>query len=78
MAMASALATVGATVVLTGRSGERASSAAAALTGAAGLELDVRNEAYVAHAVDQAWSRLGGIEAGGDGAADRLAGVRRA
>ena len=62
LAMASALATAGATVALTGRSGERASSVAAELPGAVGVELDVREESSVARAVDQAWSRLGGID----------------
>jgi NAD(P)-dependent dehydrogenase (short-subunit alcohol dehydrogenase family) len=62
LAMASALATAGATVALTGRSGERASSVAAELPGAVGIELDVREESSVARAVDQAWSRLGGID----------------
>ena len=61
-AMASALATAGATVALTGRSGGQASSVAAELPGAVGIELDVRDEASVATAVDQAWSRLGGID----------------
>ena len=62
LAMASALAGAGATVALTGRSGEQASSVAAGLPGAIGLELDVRDEASVARAVDQAWSRLGGVD----------------
>jgi NAD(P)-dependent dehydrogenase (short-subunit alcohol dehydrogenase family) len=62
LAMASALAAAGATVALTGRSGERASSAAADLPGAAGIEMDVRDEASVARAVGQAWSQLGGID----------------
>jgi gluconate 5-dehydrogenase len=62
LAMASALATAGATVALTGRSGQRASSVAAELPGAVGIELDVRDESSVARAVDQAWSRLGGID----------------
>jgi NAD(P)-dependent dehydrogenase (short-subunit alcohol dehydrogenase family) len=61
-AMASALATAGATVALTGRSGPRASSVAAELPGAIGIEMDVRDEASVARAVDRAWSRLGGID----------------
>ena len=61
-AMASALATAGATVALTGRSGQRASSVAADLAGAVGIELDVRDESSVARAVDQAWSLLGGID----------------
>jgi gluconate 5-dehydrogenase len=62
LAMASALTAAGATVVLTGRSAARATAVAAELPGAAGLELDVREESSVARAVDQAWSRLGGID----------------
>ena len=62
LAMASALAAAGSTVALTGRSGERARSVAAALPGTVGLELDVRDEASVARAVDEAWSRLGGLD----------------
>src|SRR5690349_15454358 len=62
LAMASALATTGATVALTGRSGERAGSVAADLPGAIGIELDVCDESSVARAVEQAWSRLGGID----------------
>ena len=62
LAMASALAEAGATVALTGRSGPRAGAVAAQLPRALGLELDVRDEASVARAVDQAWSRLGGVD----------------
>ena len=62
LAMASALATAGATVVLTGRSAARAAAVAAELPGAAGLELDVRDESSVARAVEAAWSQLGGID----------------
>jgi len=62
LAMASALAAAGAVVALTGRSFEHAKSAAAKLPGATGLELDVRDESSVARAVDQAVSRLGGID----------------
>ncbi len=62
LAMASALAAAGATVALTGRSAARAAAAAAGLPGAAGIELDVRDESSVARAVDQAWSRLGGVD----------------
>jgi NAD(P)-dependent dehydrogenase (short-subunit alcohol dehydrogenase family) len=62
LAMASALAGAGATVALTGRSAARAAAAAAGLPGAAGIELDVRDEWSVARAVDQAWLRLGGID----------------
>lgn len=62
LAMAAALARAGATVALTGRSGERADAAAAGLPGAIGLELDVRDDTSVARAVDEAWSRLGGID----------------
>ena len=62
LAMATALAEGGATVALTGRSAERATAVATELPGAAGIELDVRDESSVARAVDQAWSRLGGID----------------
>src|SRR5919197_4441092 len=62
LAMASALATAGATVALTGRSDRRAKSVAAELPRAVGIELDVRDEASVARAVDEAWSRLGAID----------------
>jgi gluconate 5-dehydrogenase len=61
-AMASALAAAGATVALTGRSGPHASSIAADLPRAVGIELDVRDELSVARAVDQAWALLGGID----------------
>ena len=61
-AMASALANAGATVAVTGRSGQRASSVAAKLPGGVGVELNVREESSVARAVEQAWSRLGGID----------------
>jgi gluconate 5-dehydrogenase len=60
--MAEALATAGATVALTGRSGRRAEAAAARLPRAVGVELDVRDESSVVRAVDEAWSRLGGID----------------
>ncbi|MFF0473524.1 SDR family NAD(P)-dependent oxidoreductase [Streptomyces sp. NPDC004284] len=62
LAMASALAGAGATVALTGRSERRASAVAEGLPGAVGIGLDVRDESSVAEAVDQAWSRLGGID----------------
>jgi NAD(P)-dependent dehydrogenase (short-subunit alcohol dehydrogenase family) len=62
LAMASALAAAGARVALTGRSAARAAEVAAGLQGAVGLGLDVRQESSVARAVDQAWSRLGGID----------------
>src|SRR5579859_6778504 len=62
LAMASALAAAGAAVALTGRSAARAAAAAAELPGAAGIGLDVRDESSVARAVDQAWSRLGGLD----------------
>jgi NAD(P)-dependent dehydrogenase (short-subunit alcohol dehydrogenase family) len=62
LAMASALAAAGARVALTGRSGERANSVAAGLPLAIGIEMDVRDDASVASGVDQAWSRLGGID----------------
>jgi NAD(P)-dependent dehydrogenase (short-subunit alcohol dehydrogenase family) len=60
--MASALAATGAQVALTGRSRERAEAVAAGVPGALGIELDVRDESSVARAVDEAWSRLGGID----------------
>jgi NAD(P)-dependent dehydrogenase (short-subunit alcohol dehydrogenase family) len=62
LAMASALVAAGAAVALTGRSAARAAAVAANLPGAAGLELDARDESSVTRAVDQAWSRLGGID----------------
>jgi NAD(P)-dependent dehydrogenase (short-subunit alcohol dehydrogenase family) len=62
LAMATALAAAGATVALTGRSGAQAEEVAAQLPGAVGVELDVREETSVTRAVDQAWSRLGGID----------------
>jgi NAD(P)-dependent dehydrogenase (short-subunit alcohol dehydrogenase family) len=62
LAMASALAAAGATVALTGRSAARATEVAAELPGAIGIELDTRDESSAARAVDQAWSRLGGID----------------
>jgi len=62
LAMTSALAAAGATVALTGRSVAHARAVAAELPGAAGIGLDVREESSVARAVDQAWSRLGGID----------------
>ena len=62
LAMASALAEAGATVLLTGRDAARAQEAAARLPGASGLALDVRDETSVADAVERAWSRLGGLD----------------
>ncbi len=64
LAMAEALAQAGAAVALTSRSAERAEAAAAKLpgTGAIGVAADARDEAAVARAVAQAWSRLGGID----------------
>jgi NAD(P)-dependent dehydrogenase (short-subunit alcohol dehydrogenase family) len=62
LAMASALASDGATVAVTGRSAERAEEVAAGLAGAVGVGLDVRDEASVAAAVAQVWSRFGGID----------------
>ena len=62
LAMASALAAAGATVALTGRSAAQADRVAAGLPGAAGIELDVREESSVARAVEQAWSLFGGID----------------
>jgi NAD(P)-dependent dehydrogenase (short-subunit alcohol dehydrogenase family) len=62
LAMATALAAAGARVVLTSRSAARAAAAAADLPGAAGVEMDVRQEPSVAQAVSQAWAELGGID----------------
>ncbi|MFI6317000.1 SDR family NAD(P)-dependent oxidoreductase [Nonomuraea sp. NPDC050556] len=59
-AMASALAASGATVALTGRS--RADDIAKTLPRAIGIKLDVRDEASVRRAVDEAWTRMGGID----------------
>ena len=62
LAMAEALAGAGARVIVTGRSAGRVDAAVARLPGASGVVADVRDEAAVASAVDQAWSRLGGID----------------
>jgi NAD(P)-dependent dehydrogenase (short-subunit alcohol dehydrogenase family) len=62
LAMARALAGAGAAVAVTGRDAARASRSAAALPGATGIALDVRDERSVASAADQAWSRLGGLD----------------
>ncbi|GIG22494.1 gluconate 5-dehydrogenase [Cellulomonas chitinilytica] len=62
LAMASALASSGATVSVGGRSVERAQQVAAGLPGAVGVELDVRDESSVAAAVEDVWSRLGGVD----------------
>jgi gluconate 5-dehydrogenase len=62
LAMAAALAKAGHAVVLTGRSAAAAAAAAGGLPAAAGIELDVRDESSVARAVEEAWSRLGGID----------------
>jgi gluconate 5-dehydrogenase len=62
LAMADALARAGATVVLTSRSAERATAAAARLPGALGVAADAGDGVSVASAADQAWSRLGGID----------------
>lgn len=61
-AMAHALADAGAVVAITGRSGERAREAASRLPNGLGIELDVREEASVARAIDDAWSELGGVD----------------
>jgi NAD(P)-dependent dehydrogenase (short-subunit alcohol dehydrogenase family) len=62
LAMATALAGAGLRVAVAGRSGERAAGIAGRLTGAFGVELDVRDEDSVARAVGEAWSRLDGID----------------
>jgi NAD(P)-dependent dehydrogenase (short-subunit alcohol dehydrogenase family) len=62
-AMAAALAGAGASVVLTGRSEQRARGAAAQTGGGAiGMAMDVRSAEAVASGADAAWSRLGGID----------------
>jgi NAD(P)-dependent dehydrogenase (short-subunit alcohol dehydrogenase family) len=62
LAMARALAGAGAAVAVTGRDAARAGQSAAALRGAAGIALDVRDERSVTSPVDQVWSRLGGLD----------------
>jgi gluconate 5-dehydrogenase len=62
LAMATALARAGLRVAVAGRSADRAAAAAGSLPGAFGLELDVRDERSVARAVEEAWSRLNGID----------------
>jgi NAD(P)-dependent dehydrogenase (short-subunit alcohol dehydrogenase family) len=64
LAMASALASSGASVTVTGRSADRASAVAEGLEGGRsfGLARDVRDPASVASGVDAAWSRLGAID----------------
>lgn len=61
-AMAEALAAAGSTVALTGRSDDNVRDVAAGIPGAIGIRLDVRDENSVAAAVDEAWTRLGGID----------------
>src|SRR6185503_10963625 len=63
LAMAAALADAGASVAVSGRSGERAAGVARRLgDGAFGVELDVRDEGSVVSAVDEVWRRLGGLD----------------
>src|ERR1700761_9060838 len=62
LAMASALAQAGATVVLTGRDRARAEEVAATVPGASGLGLDTRDEASVSEAVRAAAERLGRVD----------------
>jgi NAD(P)-dependent dehydrogenase (short-subunit alcohol dehydrogenase family) len=62
LAMATALANAGASVMLTGRSEDRAREVADGLPGAVGVELNVRDEASVGRAVARAWSELGGVD----------------
>jgi gluconate 5-dehydrogenase len=62
-AMAGALADAGARVAVTSRDAERARRAAAEIgPDAVPVGLDVRDEASVATAVDEAWRRLGGLD----------------
>ncbi|RJQ81486.1 SDR family oxidoreductase [Pseudonocardiaceae bacterium YIM PH 21723] len=62
LAMATALAESGVRVALTGRSAERAAEVAGQLPGAIGIGLDTRDRDSVRRAVDEAWTRLGGID----------------
>lgn len=62
LAMARALAGAGAAVAVTGRDAARCEQTAAALPGAVGIPLDVRDERSVSAAVERAWSRLGGLD----------------
>lgn len=62
-AMATALVAAGATVVVTSRDRRRAEAAATELgSGAIGLGLDVRDEASVDAAIDDAYDRLGALD----------------
>jgi NAD(P)-dependent dehydrogenase (short-subunit alcohol dehydrogenase family) len=62
-AMAHALVQAGARLALTSRDAERAQATAAELgAGAVGIELDVRDPASVAAAVDRAYAMLGGLD----------------
>jgi len=61
--MASALASAGAAVAVTGRSAERAEAVAAELGGGAfGLSIDVRSEESVHTGIEEVSTRLGGID----------------
>ena len=61
LAMAEALVNAGARVVLTSRDRARGEAAAAAI-GAAGIEMDVRDERSVDAGVEAAYERLGGVD----------------
>ena len=61
LAMAEALVNAGARVVVTSRDRARAEAAAAAI-GAAGIEMDVRDERSVDAGVEAAYERLGGVD----------------
>ena len=61
LAMAEALVNAGARVVVTSRDRVRAEAAAAAI-GAAGIEMDVRDERSVDAGVEAAYERLGGVD----------------
>ncbi len=62
-AMAEALLQAGADVAITSRDGSRAAAVAGELgRGAVGIALDVRAEASVRVAVEEAYERLGGVE----------------
>lgn len=61
-AMAESLAGAGLKVAIAGRSRQRAEETAARYDGASGVEMDVRDSSSVAAAVEQVWSRFGGID----------------
>lgn len=61
-AMAEALTSVGATVIITSRSKTRADATASKLSNAIGIEMDSSDEASVNSGIDSAWRLTGGID----------------